>query len=96
MSTGLPRPGECRECAEPIRFVALDTGKLIPVNPLPNPERGNVAAHLAGGRLHGFVISRDRLPGPFDRLRFTPHAATCEAIDRTPKKPAPEPDPVLF
>lgn len=94
MGTKLPRPSECKECHDPIRFVKLDTGKALPVNPQPNPE-GNVAAHLAGGRLVGFVISRDHRPGPLDSFRFTVHHATCEAIERR-TKPKPEPHPALF
>lgn len=72
---------ECRDCHVPIRFVRLDTGNAMPVNPLPNRD-GNVAARIAGGRLVGFVISRDHRPGPLDSLRFMPHHATCEAKAR--------------
>lgn len=94
MSTRLPRPADCNACHDPIRFVKLDTGKALPVNPAPNPA-GNVAAKLRGGRLVGFVISRDRRPGPLDSFRFTAHHATCEA--RKPKaKATPEPDAALF
>jgi hypothetical protein len=92
VTTGLPRPAECNACADPIRFVNLDTGKAMPVNPAPGPD-GNVAARMRGGRLVGFVITAARRPGPLDRYRFTPHYATCEAVDRTPK---PAPDPALF
>lgn len=95
MTTGLPRPSDCRACGDPIRFVKLNTGKAMPVNPLPTPE-GNVAAHLAGGRLVGFVISRDHLPGPLDPYRFRAHYATCEAVERGTRKPKPEPHPALF
>ena len=95
VTTQLPRLSECRECHDPIRFVALDTGKALPVNPLPD-QGGNVAARLAGGRLHGFVISKTKQPGPGDDLRFRPHHATCEEIRRKPPKPKPEPDPALF
>lgn len=95
MSARLPRPSECRDCQDPIRFVKLDSGKALPVNPAPNPE-GNVAAHLFGGRLIGFVISKDKRPGVGDPLRFTAHHATCSAIARKKAKPKPAPDPALF
>jgi len=88
---------ECRLCHDPIVFARLDTGKAMPLNPMPD-SRGNVAVHLAGGRkgavLLGFVISRDRLPGPLDQ-RMVPHYATCEK-QRTPTKPARQPDEPLF
>lgn len=95
MTTGLPRLADCRDCGDPIRFVELDTGKALPVNPLPDPG-GNVAAQLAGGRLYGFVISRDKQPRPTDQYRFRPHHATCTAVERKPSRPVPEPDPALF
>ena len=75
----------------PIRFVVLDTGKRIAVNP-GEDSRGNVAAIKVGPQLHGFVITRTRVPHP-RAFRLMPHAATCDAIER-PEKP--EPDPALF
>jgi ribosomal protein L32 len=73
---------ECRDCHEPIRFVHITkTGRPMPVNPLTN-QKGNVAARIAGGRLTGFVISRDHRPGPLDPFRFMPHHATCEERQR--------------
>lgn len=87
---------ECRDCHEPIRFVLITTtGRPMPVNPLTN-ERGNVAARIAGGRLVGFVISRDRRPGPLDPLRYMPHAASCEALKKKPSTPPTAADEPLF
>lgn len=96
MGTGLPRPGECRDCHEPIRFVSLDSGRMMPVNPLPSTEgKGSIAARQSGYRLEGFVICRDRLSDPRYPLRFTAHYATC--IEQRPQRPAaPEPDVPLF
>ena len=82
---------ECRDCHEPIRFVRIETtGNAMPVNPLTNPK-GNVAARIAGGRLVGFVISRDHRPGPLDPLRFMPHHATCEAKASSTSSSTPPP-----
>jgi hypothetical protein len=82
---------ECRDCHLPIRFVRIETtGSAMPVNPLTNPK-GNVAARIAGGRLVGFVISRDHRPGPLDPLRFMPHHATCEAKARNTSSSTPPP-----
>jgi len=88
------RMTECRDCAAPIRFVRLDTGSLLPVDPLPH-DTGNVAARLCGNRLVGFVISKDHHPGPLDSFRLVPHHATCEARKK-PTTPKPPPDPALF
>lgn len=85
MTTGLPRPGECRSCAEPIRWVRMPSGKAMPVNPMPLPrdddrgdQVGTVAAHKIAGKLYGFVISAERAADRMaDPLRFTPHWATC-------------------
>lgn len=83
---------ECKDCHLPIRFVwIVTTGRAMPVNPQPD-ERGNVAAHIAGGRVCGFVISQDRRPGPLDPLRFMPHAATCEARQKPQPKPVVDED----
>lgn len=87
------RLAECRDCGQPIRFVRLSTGRLIPINPRENPE-GNVAASITGHQLIGFVISKDHRPGPLTPYRFLPHAATC--TERRPSKPPTAPDPALF
>jgi hypothetical protein len=88
------RLSECKLCQAPIVFARLDTGKAIPLNPIPD-QRGNVAVHMSGGNLYGFVVTRDRLPGPTDR-RMVPHYATCEKQRTTPTKPARQPDEPLF
>jgi hypothetical protein len=88
---------ECHLCHDPIRFVRMEaTGRALPVNPAPHTDGGgNVAARLAGGGLHGFVISKDRLPGVSEPYRFTAHYATCEKQRPTRPEP-PEPPPALF
>lgn len=87
------RLGECRDCGDPIRFVRLPTGRLMPVNPRENTA-GNVAASISGNDLVGFVIAKDHRPGPLTPYRFMPHAATCP--EKKPSKPPTEPDPALF
>lgn len=95
--TGLPKLSECRDCHDPIRFVRMDdTGRALPVNPAPHTDGGgNVAARMQGAGLTGFVIGKDRRPGPGDPFRFTAHHATCEAR-KSKEKPTPPPPPVLF
>lgn len=90
------RLATCKGCAAPIVFALLDTGKRIPLNPVPDPDRGNVACHVAGGNLHGFVISCDRRPGPMDSWRMVPHFSTCEARKKSHKPAASPPDAALF
>lgn len=94
----LPPLAECQDCHEPIRFVRMiDTGKAMPVNPKPNMA-GTVAAQRTRGplgvALEGFVVAPRRPVKPYP-LRFTVHAATCEA-NRPATKPAPAPAPTLF
>lgn len=97
----LPRLAECRDCAEPIRFVRMaTTGRNMPVNPAPitdgTTNHTGVAAGLRGNTLHGYVITPDRLAGdPRFPYRFTPHYATCEAKKSKPT-PKPVEDPALF
>lgn len=88
------RLAECRDCHEPIRFVRLNTGSLIPVNPRENPS-GSVAASINAMGLVGFVISKDHRPGPLTPYRFMPHAATCSERKPEPKA-APDPDESLW
>lgn len=104
MSTQLPRLGECRDCHDPIRFVKLDTGRLMPVNPKPGAT-GSVCARLViaplgsveGKELRGYVIAKDRPADPTWPYRFVPHPATCpERKPSKPTTPTPAPDPALF
>lgn len=98
MTARLPRISECRRCADPIRFVKLSTGSTIPVNPKPG-DTGNVVAHLAGGRLIGYVISAEKPASASFPLRFVPHYATCPAEQSRKKAAEPAavvPDPSLF
>lgn len=89
---------ECRDCGAPIRFVQLDTGRAIPVDPRERTA-GNVAASLSGTRLVGFVISKDHRPGPLTPYRFMPHHATCPELAQRRKastQPTTPDDPALF
>jgi hypothetical protein len=79
----------CHDCHATIRFVRLDTGRPIPIDPIPH-ERGNVAAREAGTTLVGYVISASKPLRP-EYWTYLPHRATCRpgkprvhAEDRTP------------
>lgn len=86
-----PRLTECKDCHLPIRFVTLDTGSRLPVNPMPDAH-GNVAAHRTGRELFGWVVSRSN-PILARMDLFMPHHATCAARQPAPK---PAPPPTLF
>lgn len=81
---------QCRFCYATVKWVRLDSGRPIPVEPIPFPDRGNVAARLVGHTLQGYVMSRDKpLQPEYDR--YVPHKASCNpekprvtAADRTP------------
>jgi hypothetical protein len=89
MTTQLPRLAECRDCHDPIRFVRMvATGRPCPVDPMPNPDRGTIAAQIRGRDLVGFVITPDHRADPTYGLRFVPHGATC------PERPKPRIRPV--
>lgn len=104
MSADLPRLSECHECHDPIRFVKLDSGKAMPVNPKPGATGSvcarlvmNMASAIGGKELRGFVISKDRPADQSWPYRFVPHYATCsERKPAAAPKPAPAPDPALF
>lgn len=95
----LPPLAECRDCAEPIRFVRmLDTGRAMPVNPKPSLTATVAAARTRGPlgiALEGFVITPGRTTKAHP-LRFTPHAATCGARRPATTQPTPVSDPALF
>jgi hypothetical protein len=97
VTTGLPRPGECRDCADPIRFVHLESGRTVPVNPLPARDgAGTIAARLVrttdGRQLRGYALSKTRGPEPHNPLRFTVHAATCKSRPANAPPGADQPD----
>lgn len=71
----------CRYCEATIRFVQLDTGKAIPVNPIPD-RLGNVAARPQGIALVGYVISQAK-PLQAGHQTYRPHKADCR-----PDKPS--------
>lgn len=87
MRARLPRISECRNCADPIRFVKLHTGSILPVNPKPGDD-GNVVAAIVGGRLVGYVLSADKPASPSFPMRFVPHYATCPHEQKRKKKTA--------
>ena len=62
----------CPNCEDMIRFVQIKSGNLVPVEPMPYPDRGIVAAKMVEGRLLGYVITQLR-PLIDDHDRFAMH-----------------------
>jgi len=84
----------CNDCQGTIKWVTLDSGKPMPVEPHPSPDRGNVAAERGhDGRLRGYVMSAARplLPG---YERYVPHFKACRP--NLPKVTISERTPALF
>lgn len=79
----------CRYCHATIRFVRLDTGKAIPVNPQPD-NTGTVAADWQGTTLVGYVTSRTKPLRDGYRL-YRAHRADCH-----PDKPRTSRPPSLL
>ena len=72
----------CSECARPIVWAATRNGKRMPLDAAPGGEKANVAARRVDGRLvDAHHITADR-PLLVDEVAFTPHWATCPAVDR--------------
>lgn len=86
----------CRNCYATISFVSLDTGKALPINPVPDPT-GNVIAKRAGTKLRGYVESREK---PFREnegfRRYRPHHADCHTEAERPRVARAEAPAPLF
>lgn len=67
---------KCRRCEAQMLFVRLDTGRSIPVDPIPDPT-GNVAARRDGRGLVGHVVSKDH-PVEDGQQLYRPHIAACD------------------
>lgn len=73
-----PAPGSCRTCGAALKWVRMESsGKSLPVNPIPDPSGGNVAARWTGARwAAGYVLRKGEDPKPGFSV-FRPHAADC-------------------
>ena len=88
----MPRP-ICRACSATIRWVEMESGRLFPVDPVPTPRTGTVAARLVGNRyVAGYVIGESR-PLREGFTLFDPHTRTCDMRRRTKSAPG---TPKLF
>lgn len=67
----------CRACPAEVLWVRMPSGRVMPVDPVPDDE-GNVAAMRDGhGVWLGHVLKADERARPYEK-RFMPHFATCK------------------
>lgn len=95
------RLAECSLCHEPIVWIELDSGKRMPLNPVPvepDDTRGNVLARVLGSgprrSLWGWVESKTHPAEPY-MLRMIPHVSTCVVVRDRTSQPRPV-APTLF
>lgn len=75
------RIGRCWCCPQPVLWVRMPSGKLMPCDPEPD-DAGNVAAMRVGrGVWVGHVLHGDERALPYEK-RFMPHFATCSGAPR--------------
>lgn len=78
----MPRP-ICRACSATIRWIEMESGRVFPVDPVPTPRTGNVAARLVGTRyVAGYVITSAR-PLRDGWTAFDSHYRVCDMKRRT-------------
>lgn len=68
----------------------MESGKAMPVDPVPTPQTGTLAARRVGDRYAaGYVVTAAR-PLAAGFTLFTPHWASCDMRPRT-KTPKTQP-----
>lgn len=83
MTRPTPGPTSCSRCMAPLRWVDMASGKRMPVEAVPMPQTGNVAARPLGSRLAaGYVLHQGELPRPGFRV-YRSHFLDCPP--NTPK-----------
>lgn len=72
----------CRSCMAVLRFILMESGRSMPVEPVRVPD-GSVVARWDGRRyVDGFVLSARRTDVPEGWFRFQPHWVDCEHARR--------------
>ena len=78
----------CRGCQATVRWIEMESGKRFPVDPVPTPRTGSVAARLVGDRyVSGYVVTLRR-PLRDGFTLFDPHYRVCR-MDGTRRSPGP-------
>ena len=77
----------CPRCSATLRWVLLESGKHFPVDPVPTPRTGDVAARLVGDRyVSGYIVTQRR-PLRAGFTLFDSHYRHCD-MRRTPPRTA--------
>lgn len=77
MTRPTPGPTSCSRCMAPLRWVDMASGKRLPVEAVPMPQTGNVAARKLGSRLvAGYVLRDGETPRP-GFLVYRSHFLDC-------------------
>lgn len=72
----MPAP-TCRRCGATLRFIQMDSGKVMPVNPIPD-RTGTVAARKVGDRwAAGYIVTSGSSPLKPGFTLFRAHWADC-------------------
>ena len=84
-------PGRmCRSCSATLRWIEMESGRLFPVDPVPTPLTGTIAARLVGSRyVAGYVVT-PRRPLRDGFTLFDSHYRVC-SMKRTTRTPGPKP-----
>ncbi len=81
---------ECRSCGAPIRWVVTMTGKRIPLDRQPDPDKGNVRrVEQYGGELRAHVLTSsdaEAARGEGEPL-WVAHFTTCPNADAHRSRP---------
>ncbi len=77
-------PRLCPACSGTLRWVEMRSGRWVPVDPVPTPKTGSVAARLVGDRyVAGYIVGETR-PLREGFTLFDPHTRVCD-MKRRPK-----------
>lgn len=91
---GLPRT--CPACSGTLRWIQMESGRMVPVDPVPTPKTGTVAARRAGDNRYaaGYTITpRNPLRDGF--TLFDPHRLVCDMKRRPRTGPKAQPAPLF-
>ena len=67
--------GKCRDCQALVRWVRTGAGRVMPIDPEPNPH-GNVVIVLGAAEVIDVRTSVTTRP------RYMPHFASCPAVQQ--------------